>query len=234
MTRFTYTVKYKPESTNTDITAFVQSPILFTITGSDETKSAKLRLNATKGQFITQSTSKAGASTPIINFFDLIEISTTIATKTTTETYEVLRLKPMAFGGTGNILEVELLGLENEIDRTLFAKQFRFASGFTVGRDIIDFHNNSDSKGSLQPTVSGQDKDFKDGGGNELPKVTAGDYMFNIAEIHHFEGERRVLDKMGGSVASGGAAPGPCPPKSITHFPSGVPNRSMAIRSIFS
>jgi len=205
MTRYTYTIKYKPESTNLDITNFVQSPITFTITGSSETKSAKLRLNATKGQFITQGTSKTGESTPILDFFDTIEISTTIDGITTAETYEIIRLKPMAFAGPGNILEVELLGLENELDRVLFAKQFRFASGFNVSRDIIDFYNDPDSKGSLQPVVSEHNLDFEDNGGNELPKVTATDYMFNIAEIASLDAQRKVLDKMGGSVAALGA-----------------------------
>jgi len=138
---FTYTVTYKPDTSAVDITEFTQSPVIFTITGSTETKSAKIRLNADKGQFVTQATSRDGTPTPIIDFFDTIEISTTVDGITEQETYEVIRLKPIANTQIGNVLEAELLGLENELDRVLFAKQFRFDSGFTVSRDIIDFFN---------------------------------------------------------------------------------------------
>lgn len=205
LTNYDHSITLNPEGSPVDITNFTQTPITFTITGSDQTKSAKLRLNADNGQFITQSTSLGGASTPIIDFFSIIEISLTIDGVTTAESYEVIRMKPRSNVMEGNILELELLGLENEIDRVLFAKQFRFASGFTVSRDIIDFYNDPDSKGTLQPTVSGHTQDFQDGGQNELPKVTATDYMFNIAEIAAFDAERRVTEKMGGSVAELGA-----------------------------
>jgi len=204
MTFFSYTVLYKPESDQTDITNFVERIDAIDI-GSGEVRTLKLRLNATDGAFITNEDFTGTGATPIIDQFDKIEL--TIIDRNNDffqQVYEVDTVKPMQDGSVGIVLEVEALGMEHWLQKTMFAKPFFQESGFTVARDIVDFYNNN--KASLQANIINNNAPFNGGdSGNSLPQFTANVYPFNITEQSHYEALVTTNDTMGASVSAGGA-----------------------------
>lgn len=201
MTQFDYTITYDPADTAVDITDFVER-LECTEIGTGEVNNANFRLNAQDGQFITRDTSLAGVSTPIIDEFDKLRVSITDRDDTTYDRiYEVDNIKPTQNAQQGTVLEVELLGLEHHLQRTQFAKQFFFESAFSVTEQLANFYNDPDTKGDLQPIIAQQDNDQF----NTLPAWTANDYTFNITEQRFYDGFTNVVDRVGSSVASGGA-----------------------------
>ena len=214
MTLFDYQVIYQPTGFTLDITDFVER-IEWTEVGTGEVRSCIIRLNAQDGQFITRSTSLAGKQTPILVQFDKIQLNVTDRLGTQRfYVYEVDTLKPIQNAQQGAILEVQMLGLEAELMKVNFAKPFFLqggASGFNVGRDIIDFYNDGDSKGPEQPFVIGNQGNFVDNGSdpnngfNELPIWTANEYHFELTEQSAYDGEIILSDRLGSSVAAGGA-----------------------------
>lgn len=201
MTEYSYEVRYKPEGVNTDISNYIQH-IEITDVGTGEVTSAIILLNAMNGQFITNTLSGA---TPIIGEFDKIKITITDRDTTTyIRVYEVDIMKPMENAQQGTVLHVELLGLEHHLMKVPFAKQYYFDSGFNVVKDICDIYNNSDAKGLGQTVIAQHTTDSGAGGGNDLPKFTAGHYTFNVAEQFCYDGLMEVVDRMGTSVSAGG------------------------------
>jgi len=207
MTQFSYAVAFDPLGSLTSITDFCEG-VEWNEVGSGEVRSCTIRLNAQDGQFITRSTSFAGVSTPIIEQFDQILLSVTDREGTQrVHNFEVDILKPIQNAQQGTVLEVQMLGLENQLMKVNFSKPFFLqggASGFDVARDIVDFYNDGDSKGGLQPVVIGNDANTAGGGGNDLPTFTANDYHFELTEQSTYDGLNILSDRLGSSVAAGG------------------------------
>lgn len=190
MTLSSYTVTHLDSAT--DITTDIEE-VEINDTGTDEITSAKIILNARSGKFIT--------SASIIDEFHKIRIQVTDdAGLTYDRVYEVSTLRPLESSAEGHRLEVELLGLEQHTQNIHFARQFYFASAFDVVKELIDIYNVA--KGSLQPTIEKHD----DITFNELPKWTANTFEFNIGEKFVYDGINEVIDRLGSSVAAGGAA----------------------------
>jgi len=214
MTQFSYQVLFDPSAgTPTDITDFAER-VEWNEVGTGEVRSATIRLNAQDGQFITRAVSFAGEQTPILKQFDQISIGAVDRDgRNKLNVFEVDILKPIQNAQQGAILEVQLLGLENQLMKVNFAKPFRLqggASGFIVARDIIDFYNDGNSKGGLQPFVIGNKNNFNASiggilGFNELPTWTAGEFHFELTEQSAYDGVNIVGDEMGSSVVTGGA-----------------------------
>lgn len=210
MTQFAYTVTYRREDLvfSRDITEFVERVEIVDI-GTGEIRSLIMRLNAQDGQFITRSTQQGtGADTPIVDQFDMFEV--TIVDQDLDvfrETFEVSILKPIQNTQQGTVLECQCLGRESYLMKNTFTKQFRFASGFDVSRDIIDFYNDSVPKNLpvLNPTIIGNKADTADGGHNDIPTVTSNHYMFAVSELTHYDAMDQTIDKMAAPVSSGGA-----------------------------
>jgi len=208
LTQFFYDVLFDPTGTSVNISDFCER-LEWNEVGTGEVRSCTIRLNAQDGQFITRSTSFAGVATPIISQFDqLLLIVTDRNNVQRLHNFEVDILKPIQNAQQGTVLEVQMLGLENQLMKVNFAKPFFLqggASGFNVARDIIDFYNDGDSKGGLQPLVIGNDADDASGGGNEFPIWTANDYHFELTEQSAYDGLITLADRLGSSVAAGGA-----------------------------
>jgi len=208
MTQFDYIVLFDPTVSPVAITNFCER-VEWNEVGSGEVRSCTIRLNAQDGQFITRSTSFAGESTPILQQFDKISVAVIDRNNVTRlHVYEVDILKPIQNAQQGTVLEVQMLGLENQLMKVNFSKPFFLqggASGFEVARDIIDFYNDGDSKGGLQPLVIGNDADTASGGGNDFPTFTANDYHFELTEQSAYDGLTITSDRLGSSVAAGGA-----------------------------
>jgi len=207
LTQFFYDVIFDSKGTNVNISDFCER-LEWNEVGTGEVRSCMIRLNAQDGQFITRSTSLAGVSTPIISQFDqLLLIVTDRNSVQRIHNFEVDILKPIQNAQQGTVLEVQMLGLENQLMKVNFSKPFFLqggASGFDVAKDIIDFYNDGDSKGGLQPVVIGNDKDTASGGGNDLPTFTANDYHFELTEQSAYDGLITLGDRLGSSVAAGG------------------------------
>ncbi len=205
MTQFSYAVFHDPAGTLVNITDFVER-LEWNEVGTGEVRSASVRLNSQEGQFITRATQLGtGKDTPILQQFDQVSLQITDRNSVQRDyMFEVDMLKPISNANTGTILEVELLGLENQLMKVNFTKPFLRFSGFDITRDIIDFYNDPDSKGSLQPLVTGNDNTTANGGGNDLPEFTANDYHFELTEQSAYDGLTRVGDRLGSSVQAGG------------------------------
>lgn len=208
MTQFFYDVLFNPTGTSVNISDFCER-LEWNEVGTGEVRSCVIRLNAQDGQFITRSTSLAGVSTPIISQFDqLLLIVTDRNGVQRIHNFEVDILKPIQNAQQGTVLEVQMLGLENQLMKVNFSKPFFLqggVSGFDVVKDIIDFYNDGDSKGGLQPLVIGNDADTAGGGGNDFPTFTANDYHFELTEQSAYDGLITSADRLGSSVAAGGA-----------------------------
>lgn len=180
-----------------DITAYCNDTLL-TDSGSGTISSAVLILNASRGAFITTTTSGA---TPIIDQFNKIKIIfTDDSGNQFSKIFEVDKLRPIWDKSAGTQLRVELLAQERHVQYVNFARQYYFADAYNTIKDMADRYNLS--KGTLQPTITKQD----DATYNKLPKWTSNNYDFNFSETPVYEGMKQVIDKLGTSIQNGGAA----------------------------
>lgn len=200
MTLFNYTVTYDPAAVSpVDITNFVQF-VKWKESGSGQIRNMTLALDARNGQFIT---TDSGGTTPIIDEFDLIQISITDEDGTPfTANYEVDKLRPVDTTQRGTVLDVECLGPEQHLIRFPFTKQTRRRdqadSAFNVSSDIVQIYN--DRKADAQPTISDHNITIA----NTLPQFTANHYPFNFTQMPVYEGLKYIVDRVGSSVAAGG------------------------------
>ena len=196
MTSFTYSVTFDPIGTPVDITNGVERLEWIEI-GSGEIRSLTMRLNSQFGQFITEDN---GGTTPILDQFDQVGLIVTDRDGVMFNTiYEVDILRPINDTQMGTVLEVELLGREYHSSKVMFSKPFFFENAFNTTRDIIDFYNDPDSKGTLQSTIEGGDLTTT----NTLPEWTANEFRFDLHEQSAYDGLLQVVDRMGSSVAAG-------------------------------
>jgi len=205
MTEFSYTLTYKPEGVAIAIQNFVDRIDAIEV-GSGEIRTAKIRLNAIEGAFITNKDFTGTDNTPIINEFDKLRLTITDRNLDVYDViYEVDNVKPVENSQIGTLVEIECLGMEWHLTKTPFSKPFFQESGFTVSRDIVDFYNDPNSKGATSPDVIDHKQTFADGEFNNLAKFTANIYPFDLREQSVYTGLIMTNDRMGGSVGSGGA-----------------------------
>ena len=195
MATWSYTVTYV--ETSKDITSSVIAIDKMTDVGSGEINSATLILNARHGDFITNANS---GDTPILDEFDKIKIEITDKNGDSyRRIFEIDTLVPKKTIQEGIRLDVQLLGQERDLQQIHFAKQYYYANGFEVTKDIIDKYNLS--KGSAQVTIQNQGSTTY----NALPKWTATNYDFGTTEMICYDGLTEVIDKLGTTISAGGA-----------------------------
>jgi len=200
MTEYSYTVEYDPATTNTDITEHVQW-LEFTETGSGRIRSGTLVLDGIDGAFMTNAN---GGSTPLLDEFDLIQITVTDEDSVTkTINLEVDKLRPKDNVPGGVILEVNLLGPEHHLMRFPFVLQSKrreqALSAYSAAEQVINIYTGSDGKASSQPSISAHDTTA-----NTLPKYTANHYPFSIRPMTVYDALVYIHDRVGSSVAAGG------------------------------
>jgi hypothetical protein len=195
MTEYSFIVDHVTSAT--DISADVET-ITVNERGSGQICSAIIRLNSDRGDYMT-------TGSTIIDEFDKIRIRITDEDSVTFDKiYEVDNIIPIESSQEGNVIDVECLGFEHHLRKFFFSKPFLVESAFNVTRDIMDQYNGN--KATLQPAIIGHN--VTDVGGtptNELPKWTANQYDFNLAEKKCYDGINDVIDKLGSTVANGGA-----------------------------
>ena len=199
MTNYSYTLTYDPDNVSpVDISDYLQQA-KWIEAGSGEIRSSTLTLDCRDGAFITNTNSGA---TPILDEFDLIQLSVTDEDSNTfTVNYEVDKLKPVDTVQRGTVQDFELLGPEQHLLRFPIAIQSKRRdqadSAYTKSNEIIDLYNAR--KGSLQPTISAHDTTA-----NTLPKYTANHYPFSVRPWKAYEALNYIHDRVGSSVAAGG------------------------------
>lgn len=199
MTEVTYIVEHLNSSTN--ITEHVEQFELVEA-GTGEVCSAKIRLNNFFGQFV---------NSPLLVLDEYQKIKVTLRDQEYTvgpahelvRVYDILSLIPIENSSEGDVMELDCLGREHHLQKIHFAKQYYFSSAFDVVKDIGDSYNGT--KGTLNPLLEGHTTTTLGGGGNDLPQYTANNYDFNIAEKYHYDGMKYTVDRLGNSVAGGGA-----------------------------
>lgn len=203
MVEFAFTVTHV--DTATDLTGDVET-ITINERGTGQISSAELRLESDRGLYLT-------SGVPLLDEFQRIRIQITDDVLPTPNTfdkiYEIMNIVPVEAVQEGNVIDLELHGLEHHLQKAYFAKQFFFESAFEVARDIIDQYN--ENRASLQPEIVGHDVTSLTVGPdvfptNTLPQFTANQYMFNVAEKRVYDGLIDVAERMGSTVAAGGAA----------------------------
>ena len=199
MTEVTYIVEHLNSST--DITEHVEQ-IEVTEAGTGMVSSAKIRLNNFFGQFVN-------AGGPLLDEYQRIKVTIRDQDYSLSPAHELIRvydiitMTPLENSSEGDVMELDCLSREHHLQKIHFAKQYYFESAFNVVKDIGNSYNGT--KGTLNPLLEGHDNTTLGGGGNDLPKFTANNYDFNIAEKYHYDGMKYVVDRLGNSVAGGGA-----------------------------
>ena len=199
MTEFSYTVQHL--DSGVFITDHVEQMELTEI-GTGEVCSAKIRLNNFFGQFVN-------APGPVVDQYQRLRVIlrdqfyTASPAHEIDRVYDVITQIPIENSSEGDVYELECLSREHHLQKIHFAKQYYFADAFFVVKDIGDSYNVT--KGSLNPLLEDHDDTTAGGGGNDLPKFTANIYDFNIAEKYVYDGMKYVVDRLGNSVAGGGA-----------------------------
>lgn len=186
-----YNVTTTTETTITD--NFVSLPMA-TDTGTEDINSARLVLSAQNGKFIT--------TAPLLNQFDRIRIIITDDSGSVyNKVFDIIKIIPSWTKSEGTRVTLQLVGIEHWLQKINHIKPFPFEGAFEVVRDVGQSYN--DSKGSLQPELTGHDSTTH----NKLPSssLQKNSYDFAISEAPCIDRIIEAVDKLGGSVDNGGA-----------------------------
>ena len=180
-------------TTETDITDNFISLPMATDTGTGEVNTARVILSAQKGKFIT--------SAPLLNQYDRIRIKITDQDNAVyNKVFDITKIIPSWTKSEGVRVTLMLLGIEHWLQKINHVKPFFYEGAFEVMEDIGNSYGVS--KGSLQPTLTGHDDSTK----NKLPTSAfqKNNYDFAVSESPCMDRIDTVVDKLGGSVDSGG------------------------------
>ena len=174
----------------------------FTDTGSGEVNEATIMLDADGGNYISDDSS----GKRIIQQHDIIKLNVTDslpAQGTQRAVYEkyfnVVKKIPIKSKSEGVRLQLELLGVENWLQRINYIKPHYFENPAEVFEDICNLYNAN--KGTGMPTLTG----FTAGSAtNQLPQRVNNIYDFGNNEDNCFDRISDVIDKVGASNDNGG------------------------------
>jgi len=174
----------------------------FTDTGSGEVNEATIVLDADSGNYISDDSS----GKRIIQQHDIIKLYVTDslpAQGTQQATYEkyfnVVKKIPIKSKSEGVRVQLELLGVENWLQRINYIKPHYFENPAEVFEDICNLYNAN--KGTGMPTLTGF---LSTDSTNELPQYVSNIYDFGNNEDNCFDRISDVIDKVGASAADGG------------------------------
>ena len=161
-----YTLEYYGTGTSAiDITQFVISIEKFTDVGTGEIVTARLMLDASFGDFVTQSNSD---TTPIISQYDLFRLH---LHESNYERYLIADDVLPQKNEQGSFITLELFGREIYLQKMYFPGNFHFISFRDMVIRIRDFYNTN--RGSSQPEIRAAATDL-----NRFPKYTWGVFEF--------------------------------------------------------
>ena len=174
----------------------------FTDTGSGEVNEATIMLDADGGNYISDDAS----GKRIIQQHDIIKLNVTDSLPAQgtqqasyTKYFNVVKKIPIKSKSEGVRLQLELLGVENWLQRTNYIKPHYFENPAEVFEDICNLYNAN--KGTGMPTLTGF---LSTDSTNELPQQVNNIYDFGNNEDNCFDRISDVIDKVGASGANGG------------------------------
>jgi hypothetical protein len=179
----------------------------FTDTGSGEVNEATIVLDADGGNYISDD----ATGKRIIQQNDVIKLYVTDslpAQGTQQATYEkyfnVVKKIPIKSKSEGVRVQLELLGVENWLQRINYIKPHYFENPAEVFQDICNLYNSN--KGTGMPTLINfqTDKTSYPNSKNNLPQYVSNIYDFGNNEDNCFDRISDVIDKVGASAADGG------------------------------
>ena len=206
MAQLEYTITHYYDVNGTtgtqDVSDNIISIPLFTDTGSGEINEAKILLDADNGNYIKDDSS----GKRIIQQHDIIKLTVddglgTGGTQdgTYTKYFNVVKKIPIKSKSEGVRLLVELLGVEQWLQRVQYIKPSYFENAQEVFQDIGQFYNVN--KGTGMPTLDGH---LITDSTNKLPNNTENVYDFGNNEDNCFDRMGEVIDKVGASGDNGG------------------------------
>jgi len=186
--------------TTADITDAVIG-ISFTDTGSGQVNECILKLSGAFGNFITSLGAPA-----VVDQYDRFRVRCSDLAGNSYDRFFEFNpvIIPSQTKTEGTLLELNLIGTEYHTQRISFSGRFWFSDAFNVARAIgINYNNN---KNSRQPTLTGHTLGYNQTTkvGNGFPKFTVNHYEYGIVEDSGYNRWNQMLDKLGGSVSSGG------------------------------
>ena len=174
----------------------------FTDTGSGEVNEATIILDADGGNYISDDAS----GKRIIQQHDIIKLYVTDSLPAQgtqqasyTKYFNVVKKIPIKSKSEGVRLQLELLGVENWLQRINYIKPHYFENPSEVFEDICNLYNAN--KGTGMPTLTGF---LTTDSTNELPQSVNNIYDFGNNEDNCFDRISDVIDKVGASGANGG------------------------------
>jgi hypothetical protein len=182
--------------TTSDITPDVKSIPLFTDTGTGEVNEARIVLRATDGEYIISGNE--------IDNWDRFRIRCTDLDGNSYDKYfEVVQRIPSISKSEGQLLTLNLLGIEYHTQHVHMSSPYWFEDAYTVVNDICNIYNRL--KGAEQPWISNHDITHNGTIGNGAPFYTSNNYEYGIHEDKCYNRLIDVLEKLGASVSAGGA-----------------------------
>lgn len=216
---------------DTDVTTDLSDDVIgipiFTDTGTGELNVAHLQLSAANGKYVT--------SSPKIDQFDKIRIVCIDGTGYTYDlVYDVKNILPPENKREGTIVELDLVDPAQHLNRMYYVGPRYFENSYEMFKQIGRYYN--ENSGLQQPILKGHDLVTY----NKLPNYTMNTYDFGLNQEKCLNRMLQVVDKLGGSVESGGvldyydikfeSAPGNITDLYVKAFPSGSTG-SFIIRS---
>lgn len=183
-------------ATSANVTADVKALPIFTDTGTGEVNQARIVLRALDGNYIVSGNK--------IDVFDRFQIQCTdLGGNSYDRTFEVIDIIPSQSKGEGTLLTVDCLGIEYHTQHIHVVKPYYFENAYNVIKDLGDMYE--ENNGSRQPLISNHNSVWNGTLGNGLPKFTANNYEYGIAEDTVYNRMMDVVEKLGASVSAGGA-----------------------------
>lgn len=182
---------------STDITSIGADGIPnFTDAGNDSFNTAKVILTNARGNGFTTGSVR-------IEQYDRIRIRIYDDTVTPSvikynKVFDIDRIEPGTTDTGGRVLTLSLIGIERYLNTKHWSRPGRFKSAWQMLKDLGDQYNAE--RGSQMPLLVDHDNDT----GNKLPKYTINNYDFGIGPETIWNRMNEVIDKLGGSVESGG------------------------------
>ena len=180
----------------------------FTDTGSGEVNEATIVLDADSGNYISDDSS----GKRIIQQHDIIKLRVTdnlpnqgtqgdigLGQGLYEKYFNVVKKIPIKSKSEGVRVQLELLGVENWLQRINYIKPHYFENPAEVFEDICNLYNAN--KGTGMPTLTGF---LSTDSTNELPQYVSNIYDFGNNEDNCFDRISDVIDKVGASAADGG------------------------------
>ncbi len=184
------TVTLDPGGSPTSLNDDLMSLPRYTDTVTEEPRQGLLVLEALNGKYIT--------TAPIITEFNKIRIAHTAEDGSIyNHVFEVIKIIPRQSKREGTKLELQLRGIESNVQDIQYVKPHFNEHAKNVSVDILDYY--MVEKGTDQPSIT----DYE-GTDNDLPTFVLNNYEYGLNEDSCWNRMQETVDKLAASPDAGG------------------------------